>query len=307
MLDLTRLNIFLSAAENLSFSEAAKQLHLSQPTVSHHIKELERELGVELFDRSTHKVKLTEAGRLMYPRARQLIHETVEIRQMMDSLHDQVAGHIRIACSTTAGKYILPQFAGRFRERHPGVRVSILPCTASNVVPRLLEDDADLGVVSFEAYEGEMERQEFFEDRIALIVPAEHPWVAREFIEPSELLGEKMILREETSGTSRVLMAELGKHDISRDDLDNFLDVGNSEAIVKTVEAGFGVSFVSRIAATWALENGMIAEVPVADFDLRRKIYMVRKRLHQANRAMEAFWGYVHDPVNLDLLEMAKG
>jgi DNA-binding transcriptional LysR family regulator len=306
MLDLTRLKIFLSAAENLSFSEAAKQLHLSQPTVSHHIKELERDLGVELFDRSTHKVKLTEAGRLLYPRARQLMHETVEIRQMMDSLQDQVAGHIRIACSTTAGKYILPQFAGRFRERHPGVRVSILPCIASNVVPRLLEDDADLGVVSFEAYEGEMERQVFFEDRISLIVPAEHPWVAREFIEASELLGEKMILREDTSGTSRVLMAELGKHDISRDDLDIFLEVGNSEAIVKTVETGFGVSFVSRITAAYALENGLITEVPVAGFNLLRKIYMVRKRLHQANRAMEAFWGFVHDPANLDLLQLAE-
>ena len=306
MLDLTRLKIFLSAAENLSFSEAAKQLHLSQPTVSHHIKELERELGVELFDRSTHKVKLTEAGRLLYPRARQLIHETVEIRQMMDSLQDQVAGHIRIACSTTAGKYILPQFAGRFRDRHPGVRISILPCTASGVVPQLLEEDVDLGVVSFEAYEGEMERQVFFEDRISLIVPAEHPWAARESIEASELLGEKMILREDTSGTSRVLMAELGKHDISRDDLDVFLEVGNSEAIVKTVEAGFGVSFVSRITAAYALENELITEVPVAGFNLLRKIYMVRKRLHQANRAMETFWGFVHDPANLDLLQLAE-
>ena len=306
MLDLTRLKIFLSAAENLSFSEAAQQLHLSQPTVSHHVKELERNLGVELFDRSTHKVKLTEAGRLMYPRAKQLIHETVEIQQMMESIQEEIVGSIRIACSTTTGKYILPQFAARFYERHNGVRMSILRCTATNVLPHLLEEEADLGVVSFEACEGEVECQEFFEDHIVLIAPAEHPWTKRESIDPSELIGNPMILREPGSGTNRVLMAELGKHDIGLEDLDVFLELGNSEAIVTTVAAGHGVSFVSRIAAACSLENGVITEVPVEGFDLRRKIYMIRKRLHPANRAMEAFWGYVHDPTNLDLLQLAE-
>jgi len=306
MIDLTRLQVFLSVAENLSFSEAAHKLHISQPTVSHHIKALEQALGVELFDRSSHRVKMTGAARLLYPRARKLLGDTVEIQQIMNSLQEQVVGHLRIACSTTAGKYILPQFAARFHERHPGVGISISRCTSTGVIPHLLEDDADLGAVSFEACEGEVECQVFFEDRIVLIVPAEHPWAKQEVIEPSDLLGENMILREQSSGTSRVLSVELGQHDIALEDLNAFLELGSSEAIVMTVEAGFGVSFVSRIAASCPLAMGIIAEVPVAGFDLRRKIYMIRKKLRPANRALDAFWGFVHDPANTDLLAMAK-
>ncbi|NOR89617.1 MAG: LysR family transcriptional regulator [Anaerolineales bacterium] len=306
MIDLTRLQVFLSVAENLSFSDAAQRLHISQPTVSHHIKALEQALGVELFDRSSHRVKMTGAARLLYPRARKLLGDTVEIQQIMDSLQEQVVGHLRIACSTTAGKYILPQFAARFHERHPGVGISISRCTSTGVIPHLLEDDADLGAVSFEACEGEVECQVFFEDRIVLIVPAEHPWAKQEVIEPSDLLGENMILREPTSGTCRVLSTELGQHDIALEDLNAFLELGSSEAIVMTVEAGFGVSFVSRIAASCPLAMGLIAEVPVAGFDLRRKIYMIRKKLRPANRALDAFWGFVHDPANIDLLAMAR-
>jgi len=306
MFDLAKLQAFRQAAESLNFSEAARRLHLSQPTLSRHIQRLERELGVELFTRSEHDLKLTEAGRLLLPQARKLIREAVEIQQLMDSFQDQIVGHIRIACSTTAGKYLLPQFAARFRRRHPGVRVSILACTQEHVVPRLLEEEADLGVVSYEACGGELECQEFFRDHIVLVAPADHPWASRPSIEPTELLTTPFIIREPTSGTRKVLLAELGGHDIALEDMDIFLELGNAEAIVRTVEAGFGVSFVSRLAAACALDRGTVVEVPVAGFDLRRKIHMVRNTMHPANRAVEAFWGFVHDPANVDLLRLAE-
>jgi DNA-binding transcriptional LysR family regulator len=306
MFDLAKLQAFLQAAEGLNFSEAARRLHLSQPTLSRHIQRLERELGVELFTRSERDLKLTEAGRLLLPQARKLIREAVEIQQLMDSFQDKIVGHIRIACSTTAGKYLLPQFAARFRRRHPGVRVSILGCTQEHVVPRLLEEEADLGVVSYEACGGELDCQEFFRDHIVLIVPADHPWTSSPSIEPTELLTTPFIIREPTSGTRKVLLAELSGHDISLEDMDIFLEVGNAEAIVRTIEAGFGVSFVSRLATTWALDRGTVVEVPVAGFDLRRTIHMVRNTMHPANRAVEAFWGFVHDPANADLLRLAE-
>jgi DNA-binding transcriptional LysR family regulator len=306
MFDLAKLQAFLLAAESPSFSEAARRLHLSQPTLSRHIQRLESELGAELFIRSGHELKLTEAGRLLRPLARKLIREAVEIQQLTGSFQDQIVGHIRIACSTAAGKYLLPQFAARFRRRHPGVRVSILACTQEHVVPRLLEEEADLGVVSYEACGGDLECQEFFRDHIVLIAPADHPWASHPAIDPSELLTTPFILREPTSGTRKVLLAELGGHDITLDDMDIFLEVGNAEAIVNTVEAGFGVSFVSRLAAAGALDRHAVVEVRVAGFDLRRTIHMVRNTLHPANRAVEAFWGFVHDPANADLLRLAE-
>lgn len=306
MINLMGLQTFVYAAETLSFSETAKQLHLTQPTISHHIKALEQALGAELFERSGGALKLTEAGHLLLPRARKFVRESFEIQQMMESLQDRIIGQLRIACSTTTGKYILPQFAARFHERHSGVRVSILRCTAAHVVPQLLQGEANLGVVSYDACGGEMECQEFFTDHIILIVPAAHPWAQRQYISPSELLDTPVILREPMSGTHQAMLAELGKHDISIDDLDVFLEVGNAEAIVKTVEAGFGVSFVSRLAAAWALEKASVVKVPVAGFDLHRKIYLVRPKMHDPHRAIEAFWGFVHDPSNQDLLRAAE-
>jgi DNA-binding transcriptional LysR family regulator len=306
MIDLLRLQTFLHAAESLSFSEAARQMHLTQPTVSHHIKMLETDLDVELFERTSTSLKLTDAGRLLLPRARKLIRQSIEIEQIMEAFHDQIVGEIRIACSTTSGKYILPQFAARFQYRNPTVRMSILRCTPEYVVPRLLEDEADLGVISHDVLGDDLELQEFFNDHIVLIVPAEHSWAKREYIDPSELIDQPLIIREQSSGTRRVLLAELGKHDIILDDMNIFMELGNAEAIIKTIETGFGVSFVSRLAAEWALERGTVTEVPVAGFDLHRTIFMVQRTFREANRAIEAFWGFIHDPLNADLLRMAE-
>lgn len=306
MIELSRLEIFLFAAEELNFSEAAKKLHISQPTVSHHIQLLEQELEVSLFERSSSGLHLTEAGQFLLPWAHKLIRETIEMQEMMASLQNKIVGYLRIACSTTTGKYLLPQFAARFHNQYPGVNITILSCTQENVIPRLLEEDSNLGVLSREICGDGFECQEFFEDHIILIAPPDHPWAGHQIIEPADLIDTPYIIREPTSGTRQVMAAELAKHDISIDDLDIFLEVGNAEAIVETVAAGFGVSFVSRLAAACALKHGTVVEVPVADLDLRRKIYMMRREFENRYRAQDVFWGFIHDPSNADLLEMAE-
>jgi len=307
MIDLMKIQAFLHAAENLSFSETAKQMHLSQPTISHHIKMLEREFGVELFDRTGPGLHLTEAGRLLLPWARKLVRVSIEMQEMMSSLQEKIVGHLRIACSTTSGKYILPQLAARFHDRYPWVKVTILSCTQEHVVPRLLEEEANIGVLSREAFEGGLESQEFFTDHIIFIIPASHSWSVRQSIEPADLIGAPLIIREPTSGTRRVILTELGKHDIHLEDLNIFLEVGNAEAIVETVAAGFGVSFVSQLSAVHVLQTRQVVEIPVAGLDLQRKIYMVRRAMEAPNRAQEVFWGFIHDPANADLLQMAAG
>lgn len=305
MIDLMRLQTFILAAEHLSFSEAAKRLHLTQPTVSHHIKVLEKDLGTELFDRSSSTLRLTEGGRLLLPWAQKLVHQALEVRDLMNSLDDKIVGQLRIACSTTAGKYILPQLAARFSQRYPGIHVSILACRPEHIMLRLLEEEANLGVVSsYNLCDDGLECQEFFDDNMILIVPGQHPWAQRPSIEPAELLEEPIILREETSGTRRVMLTELAKHDITLEALHVFLELGNAEAIVRTVQAGFGVSFVSMLAANWALALGVVAAVPIRGLELRRKIYMVRRTLSPNSRAQEVFWNFVHHPDNADLIHL---
>jgi DNA-binding transcriptional LysR family regulator len=305
MVDLLRIETFLHAAENLNFSETARILHLSQPTVSHHIKNLEKDLDVELFERQGAALKLTEAGRLLVPWAKKVLRDSIEMQEMMNSLKEGIAGNLYIACSTTAGKYVLPQLAARFSLRHPRIHTTLLRCTPASVVPNLLEGEANLGVVSSEIREKEMELQPFFQDSIVIIVPHNHPFVSRSKILPEDLLGEPIIMREETSGTRRIVLSELAKHDISLDDLEIFMQIGNAEAIIRTVAAGYGISFVSKLAAVYALERRNVVSVPVEGLNLVRTIYMVRKRLKNANRAQDAFWSFVHDASNKDLIEMA--
>lgn len=306
MFDLSKLETFVIAAEQLSFSEAARHLHLSQPTVSHHIKTLEEDLGVELFHRSGKGLQLTEAGRMLLPWAHKVMHDSNELQKMMDGMQEGIAGDLRIACSTTAGKYILPQLAARFSQLHPNIQVSILRCTPGDVLPSLLDREANLGVLSHEMKDESLEMQMFFEDAISLIVPAFHPWADRASVRPAELIGEPIIMRETSSGTRKVLLSELAKHDISIDDLHIFMQLGNAEAIVRTVAAGYGVSFVSTLASACPLDRGNVADVPVEGLDLTRQIYMVRQGLGPPHRPLEAFWTFVHDPENADLLQLAS-
>jgi len=305
-MDIQRLETFLWAAEHLSFSEAAKQLHITQPTISHHIKVLESELGVKLFDRTAPRLQMTEAGRSLLPWARKLIQDSNDLQEMAASMQEGVIGHLRIACSTTAGKYILPQLAARFSKRHPGVRVSILACTPDLAIPQVIEGEANLGVVSFEPHEESVECQPFLEDHVTLIVPANHPWGFRRMVEPEELLKENVIMREPASGTRRMMLSELAKYDISMEDLNIFLELGNAEAIVRTVAAGYGVSFVSTLASACPLDRGNIVEVEVQGLNLRRTIYMVRNKMEVSNRPQETFWSFIHDDANADLLRLPE-
>ena len=305
-MDVERLETFLCAADNLSFSEAAKLLHLSQPSVSHQIKALEQELGVSLFTRSGSGLELTEGGRVLLPWARRLMNDSGDLKEMMSSLQADIVGELRISCSTTAGKYILPQFVARFCAGHPAIRARILTCRPERATLDILEGEAHIGVISSEINNANFESQNFFTDRVGLIVPADHPWASRRSVEPGELLEERLILREPESGTRKVLLEELSKHDINLEDLHILMELGNAEAIVSTVAAGYGISFVSALAAQDHIRQGNIVMLPVEDLSLHRAIFMIRKRVGAPHRPRDAFWSFVHAPENADLLALPE-
>jgi DNA-binding transcriptional LysR family regulator len=194
--------------------------------------------------------------------------------------------------------------AARFCQRFPGVKVRILACTPEEVTLKLLDGEAHIGVLSREIVGAGLESQEFFNDTITLIVPANHRWAFRKVIDPGELLEEPLIIREETSGTLRVVLSELAKYDIGLDDLNIFMELGNAEAIVRTVAVGYGVAFVSKLATACPLERGNVVDIDVDGLDLKRKIYMVRKADSSPHRPRDAFWGFIHAPENADLIRL---
>lgn len=304
MIDIQKIETFICAAENLSLSEAAKQLHLSQPAVSHQIKLLEQELGVCLFIRSNTGLDMTEAGQLLLPWARHLLHNMDDIEDMMASLQEATAGELRIVYSTAIGKYILPQLATRFCLLYPKIKVRILACNPETIVLNLLDGEAHLGIVSTQVNDQRLESQEFFRDTIGLIAPANHPWAGRRSIEPSDIVREPLFIREESSGTRWAMLAELSKFDISLEDLNVFMEIGNAEGIVEAISTGYGVSFVSCLASRRLRELGRVVSVPVDGLNMHRTTYMMRKRISTPHRPRDVFWGFIHAPENADLLDM---
>jgi DNA-binding transcriptional LysR family regulator len=292
MLDLNAINVFLTVAEVGSFSEAGRQLNLSQPAISQAIHNLERQFGVQLFIRKGRSIRLTEAGQLLQGYGRELLGSANRIEELMNSMQGSVVGEMTIGCSTTSGKYLLPGLIARFRQRYPDLRINVQVTSRESVVKKLMTGDLPIGVSSRAIEHNDLELCEFYKDDVILIVPAGHRWAGYRHIYPDDLLDEPIILREESAGSRDVLMDGLRQHDIQPDMLNVAMTLGNAEAIEMAVEEGLGISFVSRLAAAHGLELGRIVEVEVEGMPLQRKIYLMRNRRFPPTRGQAEFWTF---------------
>jgi DNA-binding transcriptional LysR family regulator len=293
MLDTYQLNIFLVAAEVENFSQAARYLNLSQPSVSGQIQSLEKQLNVQLFHRAGRHISLTEEGHILLPMAREMVQNSTRVEETMASLAGDVVGHLMLGCSTSAGKYTFPHLVARFRQKYPKVSVSCVMATRRTVLGELLEGKTHLAVSSARKYTNQIRYRFFLQDPVVLVVPVNHPWANREQIEPKELLEESFVLREEDSGTRVVLEKGLSEKDLAVDQLQTTMEIANSEAIRTAVEAGIGVAFISRLVAAPSIETGKLVEVKVADLDLKQNLYIGRCLNRPATKAQTAFWDFI--------------
>lgn len=302
MLNVYELNIFLVAAETENFSQAARQLNLTQPAVSMQVQALEKQLGVKLFHRVGRTLSLSEQGKALVPLARDMVNRAIHIEEEIESLKGEVVGHLKIGCSTTTGKYFLPHLAARFRQRHPRVQMTIVNHARDRVLDELCDGSVQLAVVSSQPTARDSEYRHFLTDHVILIVPANHPWAERDVVAPEELRGADFILRDPESGTRLQTEAALMEAGLSIDDLNVVLELGNSEAVSMAVEEGMGLAFVSRLVAQRGIELGRIKEVHVAGITFEREVYIVHSHRHPATRAQAEFWDFLKEPDNESLL-----
>ncbi len=304
MLNLHELNVFVEAAQAENFSVAARRLYLSQPAVSLHVRNLEQQFGVELFQRNGRNITLSEAGKILLPLAQQVLYNAKRLEETMMALRGKVIGRLSIACSTTVGKYVLPRLVAGFRDRYPDAVVEINVMSRRAALDRLLEGRAEIAVVSTRLNHHDLEFAPFLTDQVVLIVPPGHPWAAGQPVTPQDLRHVPFILREVTAGTYEVLAEGLAAHGLSIEDLQVVLTLANAEAIEMSVEAGIGVAFVSRLAAARGLALGKVVEVPVAGMQLSRVIYMVRHQRRPSTPLQQAFWSFAFDPINEPIRQM---
>lgn len=293
MLDIHQLYVFLVAAETLNFTQAAQQLHMTQPSVSQHIQALERHFDVQLFLRNGRSLQLTDAGLALVPLAREAVALSIRTEETMDSLKGDIHGHLIVGCSTTPGKYILPYLLATFHNRHPQVRVTCQVSPQVDALRNVVEGEAHFALFSMGHQDyGEIEAFSFFCDPIVLITPPDHPWARRGEIEPQELLEGNYIMREPASGTFNALREALRTQQIAVEDLHILITLGNAEAIALAVQEGIGVSFISRMVVD-RLCRGKVAEVRVRGLDICRQIYIGRNRRRPATGAQNAFWNFI--------------
>ena len=198
-----------------------------------------------------------------------------------------------LGCSTTAGKYVLPRLVGAFQQQYPDVRVRLALGNKDTVLACLLDGQLTLAVMGRVTDQPGLEYRPFYEDRVILVVPSDHPWADFGRALPADLTDQPIILPEVGSAASNVLMETLAQHSLSADMLDVVMQVNNAEATEKAVEEGLGIAFISELAAEHGLALGRIKHVAVEGLELRRTLYMARNLDWPLTRAQELFWVYV--------------
>jgi LysR family transcriptional regulator, transcriptional activator of the cysJI operon len=272
-----RLKVFRMVAEKRSFRLAAEALYLTQPAVTLQVKALEDEVGVQLFDRSGKTIVLTEAGALLLRHAEEIARLAYAARQELAELKGPANGELHVGASTTIAQYVLPRLLGEFVKRDAGIQISIVSGNNDKIVQDVLEGAITLGLIEGPARQPLLRTERFLADEIVVIVAAHHPWAGK-VVTVEELVGAPLILREDGSGTRRVVEAAMRDAGIHLKDLNIFMHLDSTEAIKAAVEAGLGIGFVSRRAIHKEIKLDTLKEVTLEAIRFRRDFSILYPR-----------------------------
>jgi DNA-binding transcriptional LysR family regulator len=291
-----RLRVFRAVAEEMSFRKAAEVLHLSQPAVSQHIRALEEEAGVRLFDRARgeghgSQISLTEAGRVLLGYANTAAETMVEAQRALAALNDEAVGELRLGASTTVAQYVLPRILGAFLRQYPQVKLSLVSGNTERIVEAVAEEKVELGIIEGPAMRRDVKTKRMVRDEMVLIVSPNHAWVARKAgaIAPGELAKVPLLLRERGSGSRRVVERALKKVGLPLRSLRVAMELDSTEAIISGVEAELGVGFVSRCAVNKVLRLGSVRIAAVEGLEILRDFSFVRMAGTELTGAAVAF------------------
>jgi DNA-binding transcriptional LysR family regulator len=250
MIENFRMRVFRSVARHLNFSRAAEELLLTQPAVTQQIKALEEELGISLFDRGGGHIRLTPGGAALLPFAETLRDVSAAAVAAVAAAYGEQAGELALGASQTIGQYLLPRFVAGFAERHPKVRVTARSGNTDSMLEALLAHEIHLALIEGPDQRRDLHIEPFMEDHMVLVVPASHEWAGAE-IAVGALREEPMLVRELGSGSRRVIEQAWHAAGLKPRDLHIRMELDSTEGLLSAVEAGLGVTFVSR----WAVRN----------------------------------------------------
>ena len=299
-MNLKQLEAFVQVSESGSFSKAAKELFLTQPTISAHISSLEKELNVRLFIRNTKEVSLSDDGKDLYRYAKQItdLEKAIEERFYMDS--DDGKHFITIAASTIPAQYLLPKVLMCYRERYPKEQIKIMETDSSEVVTQVVDHMVDVGFTGTVLEKKHCQYIPFYKDELAVITPdtPEYRILKEQNRDDIDWIKRKpLILREEGSGTRKEAEKQLKNAGISMEDLDIVASIANQETIKKSVKQGMGITVLSRLAAED--EDGLLI-FPIPGADEGRDINLVYNKNYQMTRSADRFIRIVKEVYDIE-------
>jgi len=281
-----RLQVFHTVARLLSFTKAAESLHMTQPAVTFQVRQLEEQFNTRLFDRTHNRISLTEAGELVFQYADRIFDLYAKMDNEVRELTGEVSGVLILGASTTIAEYMLPSLLGDFKAEYPDVTVQLKVANSDGIVSMVENNVIDLGVVEAPVANRNLAVEECRMDQLVLIVPPSHPLAAERKVDAKQILPYPFICREEGSGTREVVGDFLNKGGINPNDVNFIMELGSPEAIKGAVEAGMGVSILSRATLQKELLLGTLKAI-VLEPALERPFSFVHQKQKFRVRAME--------------------
>lgn len=280
MLDFRKLQVFALVMEQRSFSKAAELCHLTQPTVSGHVKILEEYLGVTLFDRHTREVVPTPAGILLYRYAKRIVRLVEEMEREISYYKGGRKGKLQIGGSTIPGQYILPLLLHRFNQKFPEIKVSVHIADTKAIAHLVAEGELELGIIGARVLENNLRYEPCYDDEIILVIRSDLQLEkldlqGKETLKPQEIPSIPLIIREKGSGTWLTTKKALKEIGCSPERLHVVAELGSTEAVRQAVRAGLGGTFISRRAVQEELKSGLLREIPVEGLSIKRQFYLI--------------------------------
>lgn len=282
-----RLRVFSTVARLLSFTKAADELHMTQPAVTFQVRQLEEQFNTRLFDRTHNKVSLTPAGERVASYAARIFELYSEMESAVQDLTGDIGGSLTLGASTTNAEYLLPPILGEFRTAHPSINLRLKVANSDSVVTMVEENIIDLGVVEAPVSNRNLLVETFYEDEMVVVVAPDHELATRSAAVPvADLKQYSFIVREEGSGTREVIADYLRQQQNDLSAMKIGMELGSPEALKGAVEAGMGLSILSRASVKKELKLKSVVALPL-DPPLTRPFSFVRQRQKFRAVAME--------------------
>ena len=293
-MELKQLESFVAVVEYRSFTEAAKKLYISQPTISTHIQALEKEFESKLFTRTTKTIELTKRGMELYECAVKMLDLRDCLLHKWKSSDEKI---IRLGVSTIPSAYILPEFLPEFCKEHPEIFFHSIQSDSKGIIDGVMEDRMDVGLVGMECENEHLACIPFYEDELVLITPVTEHFLELQKKEFSmaELFKEPIILREKGSGTKKAADLFLEKEGIEKESLQVVAYMNDPEAIKNSVAAGLGISIVSKKAAENMIREKRLLSFEFSRYTSGRKFYIIYKKDFVLKSFISTFINYIQN------------